>query len=189
MKIAFIVFDNMTLMDFIGAYDSLTRINSMGFDADFSWKICALTPTVTDDRGLSMMVDCVGEPLSSYDLLYVPGGPGAVALHTNESFIIWLQTAKPVPLKVSVCSGALLLAAAKFLEGRSATTHPGVYEMLSDLGVDTLANRIVEDKNVVTAGGVTSAIDLGLYLVEKLKGNEVRERIARQMDYPYKWNG
>ena len=186
MKIAFIVFDNMTSLDFVGAYDPITRIHSMGFDCDFTWDICALTPTVTDDRGLVIVVDCVGQTLSNYDVLYVPGGPGAVVLHTDQTFIDWLRTAKLVPLKVSVCSGALLLAAAQFLEGRSVATHVEVTEMLSDLGVDVVTERIIEDKNVVTAAGVTSAIDLGLYLVEKFKGTEVRDKIALQMDYPYK---
>jgi cyclohexyl-isocyanide hydratase len=45
--------------------------------------------------------------------------------------------------------------------------------------------RIVDEGNVITAGGVTSAIDVGLYVVERLAGAEVRQKIARQMDYPY----
>jgi cyclohexyl-isocyanide hydratase len=41
----------------------------------------------------------------------------------------------------------------------------------------------VEDGNVITAGGVTAAIDLGLYLCEKIAGPDVREKIQKQMDY------
>lgn len=124
MKVAFVVYDNMTSLDFIGIYDPLTRIHSMNFDLDFQWKICALTPTVTDDRGLSILVDSVGEPLGEYDLLIIHGGQGAVSLVDEEPFISWLTTASLVPLKASVCTGSLLLASANFLEGRIATTHP-----------------------------------------------------------------
>ena len=46
---------------------------------------------------------------------------------------------------------------------------------------------IVEDNGVITAGGVTSAIDLGLYIVEKIQGKDIKDRIAKQMDYPYVW--
>ncbi|MFT5110984.1 MAG: transcriptional regulator GlxA family with amidase domain [Parasphingorhabdus sp.] len=165
MKVAFVVYDNMTSLDFIGIYDPLTRIKSMGFDTSFNWKVCALTPKVTDDRGLGILVDCVGESLEKYDLLIMPGGPGAVSLQDDEIFIRWIKTANSVPIKASVCSGSLILASANFLQGRIATTHPGVREMLSDKGVKTSSDRIVEDDNVITAAGVTAAIDLGLYIV------------------------
>lgn len=47
--------------------------------------------------------------------------------------------------------------------------------------------RVVDSGAVITARGVTSAIDLGLHLVERLAGHDARERIATQMDYPYRW--
>jgi transcriptional regulator GlxA family with amidase domain len=45
------------------------------------------------------------------------------------------------------------------------------------------AERVVEDGDIITAGGVTSAIDLGLYVCERIAGKEARERIQAQMDY------
>jgi cyclohexyl-isocyanide hydratase len=47
---------------------------------------------------------------------------------------------------------------------------------------------VVDEGDVVTAGGVSSAIDAGLHIVQKLAGAEARARIAAQMDYPYRWN-
>jgi transcriptional regulator GlxA family with amidase domain len=88
-------------------------------------------------------------------------------------------------LKVSVCTGALLFGAAGFLEGKRATTHPGSYQELKPFCLSVLNNRIVDEGSIVTARGVSSAIDAGLYVVERLAGLEARTRISRQMDYPY----
>jgi transcriptional regulator GlxA family with amidase domain len=46
--------------------------------------------------------------------------------------------------------------------------------------------RVVDEGDVITAGGVSASIDLGLHLVQKLAGADARQRIASQMDYPYR---
>ena len=76
MKTAFILFDRMTAMDFIGVYDSLTRLRSMNLMPGFAWDICAFTKNVVDDRGLRFSPDIVSERLDGYDLIVVPGGLG-----------------------------------------------------------------------------------------------------------------
>ena len=54
MKAAFVMFDNMTTLDFIGFYDAMTRLKTMKVIEDFAWNICARTAQVTDDRGLKL---------------------------------------------------------------------------------------------------------------------------------------
>jgi cyclohexyl-isocyanide hydratase len=97
----------------------------------------------------------------------------------------WLRSAGPVGLKTSVCTGALLLGAAGFLNGKKATTHPGALKELEPYCASVLKGRVVDDGNVITAGGVAASLDLGLHVVERLAGAEARARIAAQMDYPY----
>ena len=172
-------------MDFVGIYDPLTRLKSMDILPDFEWKACARTAEVVDDRGLRLVAGSVGESLESYDMVVVPGGFGTRALVSDEAFMRWFSTCEPCGLKVSVCTGALLLGAAGFLKGRRATTHPNAFRQLEPFCDDVLDARIVDDHDVITARGVTSAIDLGLYLVEKLAGSDARARVAKQMDYPY----
>lgn len=121
MRSAFIVFDRMTSLDFIGFYDPVTRLKSMNIIDDFEWRICLTTRYVVDDRGLRIEADAVSEPLGSYDILFVPGGFGTRNLQQDRNFIDWLKAARSVPLKISVCTGALLLGAAGFLQGRRAT--------------------------------------------------------------------
>ena len=88
-------------------------------------------------------------------------------------------------LKTSVCTGALLLGSAGFLTGKHATTHPNAFDELNPYCASVVDQRVVDEEEVVTARGVTSSIDLGLHLVERLAGSEARVGIAKQMDYPY----
>ena len=185
MKAAFILFDRLTAMDFVGVYDPLTRLRSMGVMPDFEWSLCGLTLDVEDDRGLLFIPDTLAEPLDGYDLIVVPGGYGTRPLQQDKAFLTWLRTAEAVPLKASVCTGALLLGAAGFLEGKRATTHPSNFDDLAPYCAHVVDERVVDEGDVITARGVTSAIDLGLHLVERLAGEAARARIAKQMDYPY----
>ena len=188
VKTAFIIFNNLTALDFVGIYDPLTRLKSMDLLPDFEWKICARTKEVSDDRGLRFTADTVNEPLDHYDIIVVPGGFGTRELISDSDFLQWLKTSAPARLKVSVCTGALLLGAAGFLKGKRATTHANNFRDLQPFCANVVDARIVDEGDVITARGVTSAIDLGLYLVEKLAGPDARARIAKQMDYPYVCN-
>jgi transcriptional regulator GlxA family with amidase domain len=183
MKVAFVIFNRMTALDFVGAYDPVTRLKSMKLMPEMSWDICAYSEEVADDRGLAFTPTKVGEPLRNYELLIVPGGFGTRELVGDAPFIEWLGTAAPCGLKASVCTGSLLLGAAGFLEGRRATTHPNAFRELARYCARVEDRRVVDEGDVVTAGGVTSAIDLGLHLVGRLAGREGRERIRKQMDY------
>jgi len=188
MKAALVIFDRMTSLDFIGFYDAITRLKSMKIMADFEWTICATADRVVDDRGLRFQTDSVAEPLNTYDMLFVPGGFGTRTLQSDSEFIGWLKSAELVPLKVSVCTGALLLGAAGFLRGRRATTHPSAYGELARYCGTVVRERVVDEGDIITARGVSSSIDAGLHLVQRLAGVEARDRVAAQMDYPYRWN-
>ena len=187
MKIAFIIYEGMTALDFIGAYDPLTRLKTMGFMPDLEWEVCALSKSVADISGMRFTPTRSNGSLQGFDLLVVPGGLGARELLKEtpqaKRFIKWLKGAADCPLKTSVCTGALLLGAAGFLQGKDATSHPSALQDLAQYGAQPLSQRVVDAGEVITAGGVSASIDLGLYLVEKLAGSQVRAKIQRQMDY------
>jgi len=188
MRTAFVIYDGLTALDFIGVYDPLTRLRSMGFQPDLAWDVCARTAQVEDGTGLRLIPTRVDEPFTGYDLLVVPGGFGSRRLLDDAAFISWLRTGASCPLKASVCTGALLLGAAGFLAGRRATTHPTAFAELSKFCASVEDTRIVDEGDIITAGGVTAAIDLGLYLCERLAGPKAREAIGRQMDYLSTWS-
>ena len=183
MRIAFVIYERMTTLDFVGVFDPLTRLKTMGFRPETAWNICARTAEVCDVAGLCLKATRIGGELSGYDLLVVPGGYGSRVLVTDDEFIAWLRTAHSCPLKASVCTGALLLGAAGFLKGKRAATHPSARAELATFCAAVSDERVVDEGDVVTARGVTSAIDLGLHLVERFVGREGRERIRRWMDY------
>jgi len=112
---------------------------------------------------------------------------GTRPLQTDSGFIEWLRTASSAKLKISVCTGALLLGAAGFLRGKRATTHPNALKDLEPYCDKVLTDRIVDEGNVITGSGVSTSLDLGLHVVQRLAGAEARDRIAGQMCYPYRW--
>ncbi|MBD8840216.1 MULTISPECIES: DJ-1/PfpI family protein [Paenibacillus] len=189
MKIAFVLFDGLTFLDFAGFYDVINRLNFFEQTKGTTWETCAMTDQVTDESGLTMKVDRVKPDLSEYDLVFIPGGMGTRKLRYDEAFVGWLKQAESVPLKVSVCTGSLLLGAAGFLSGKKATTHPHAYNLLEPYVTEVIQKRIVKDGNVITAGGVATSIDLGIYVVGLLAGQEAAANVKLQIDYPYEMQG
>jgi transcriptional regulator GlxA family with amidase domain len=185
MKVGFILFDQLTALDFIGFYDGITRLKTLGFKKDLTWDLCALSNEISDDRGITFKINKVSPDLSKYDLIFVPGGMGTRALQYDTEFINWLKTAKDVPYKVSVCTGSLLLGAAGFLTNIKATTHPNGFDLLKQYTDKVEKERIVKDSDVITGGGVATSVDLGLYICELIDGPEAATKIQKQMDYPY----
>lgn len=184
MKIAFLIYEGMTALDFVGVYDPLTRLKTMGFAPDLCWDLAAWEANVRDTSGLAFTPDAIRPSLADYDLVVVPGGKGSREMMKNPEFNAWLASANQAKQVASVCTGSLLLASAGLLEGKFAATHPAAREELKALGVNVVEARLVEDGSILTAGGVTAAIDLGLSLCRQIAGSEAAESIRKQMDYP-----
>ncbi len=183
-RIAFLVFPRLTVLDLVGAYDALRRVASMGIDPEVTHRVIGTEAEVADESGLVLRPDGVYEDLVPFDLLYVPGGPGTRALLDDARLIDYLKAWGPERPLASVCTGALLLGRAGYLAGRRATTHHGALDLLRPFCAEVVADRrIVDEGQVITAGGVASSLDLGLYLVEKFWGAAARERVRARMEY------
>jgi cyclohexyl-isocyanide hydratase len=183
-RIAFLAFPGMTLLDLVGGYDALRRVAPMGIDPQVTCRIVGTKQSIEDETGTTFLPDGVYEDLKSFDLLYVPGGQGTRRLMHDERFLEYLKSWPSSRPLASVCTGALLLGAAGKLKGKRATTHHLAVELLEPLCKEVvLDQRIVTEGQVVTAGGVASALDLGLYLVDWLWGEAARARIATVMEY------
>jgi cyclohexyl-isocyanide hydratase len=183
-RIAFLVFPRLTFLDFVGAYDALRRVATMSVDPGVSHRIIGTEAEVVDESGLVVKPDAVYEDLAGFDLLYVPGGFGTRALVDDRRCIDYLRSWGAARPLASVCTGALLLGRAGYLRDLRATTHHRAFDLLRPLCREVVTDRrIVDEGRVVTAGGVASSLDLGLYLVEKYWGSPAREKIAAQMEY------
>ncbi|MFB6518214.1 DJ-1/PfpI family protein [Streptomyces sp. NPDC056401] len=99
-------------------------------------------------------------------------------LTTELPALLGAAMANPRMTVAAVCGGSLVLAMAGLLEGRHATTHHLGLDMLDATGVHAVRARLVDDGDLVTGAGVTSGLDLGLYLLER----EVGPRIAQAVE-------
>jgi putative intracellular protease/amidase/uncharacterized protein (DUF952 family) len=183
-RIAFVAFSGMTLLDLVGVLDPVSRIATMGFDPTLGCEVVAATSdaTVFAAFGLRVTADRVRPPLASYDLVVVAGGPSARELANDPEVSAWLWAPGAGAWMASVCTGSLLLGAAGHLQGKRATTHATASHLLASYGATYVDERVVDEGLLVTAGGVTAGIDLGLHLVERLEGAETRAAIAKQMN-------
>ena len=89
----------------------------------------------------------------------------------------------PKVLVATVCGGSLALAMAGLLEGRHVVTHHMGMDVLSATGAIPIQARVVDDGDLVTAGGVTSGLDLGLYLLEREFGPRIANAVEKVFEY------
>lgn len=189
MKMAFILFHGMTSLDLIGFTDGITRLSRIRPEAGLSWDYCAMSAQITDDRGLAFAISRVKPDLSEYDLVFVPGGFATRELRFDPDMLTWLRTAQEARYIISVCTGSLLLGAAGLLEGKRATSNASAYELLAPYCKEVVQARIVQDGSVITGSGVSSSIDLGLFVTEKLTDEAAAEQLKTEMSYPYYQTG
>lgn len=126
------------------------------------------------------------------DVLIVPGGPGWSGPGSAPEILQFLQAVPRQTSLVSVCTGAMILAAAGLLEGLSATTKVEVVAP-EDPPLDVMINRypgisarkalIVDEGRIVTGGGVSLCIDAMLYVLQKHFGAERADEVARILEY------
>ena len=155
----------------------------MRYLPDLSWDICSYTNTAKDNFGLEVIPTKIKNPLNDYTAVIIPGGHGTRTLQFDKQFMQWIKTAENVPYKISICTGSLILGGAGFLKDKKATTNFLEYEALKPYCKEVLTDRIVEDDNTITAGAVSTSINLGLYLCKKWGGAEAEKEIKKRIDF------
>jgi transcriptional regulator GlxA family with amidase domain len=121
------------------------------------------------------------------EVLVHPGGRGTRPLVRDPEHLDWVRRQRQtVPLLTSVCTGALVYAAAGLLRGRPATTYWGAVDELRklDATVEIRADeRWVDDGDLVTSAGVSAGIDMALHLVARLASDERARQVRRGIQY------
>ncbi len=189
MDIEIIVFDGFDELDAIGPFEVLRHAANAGAPFAVSLVGADGPGEVRAANGLTLRVDAgIGAP----DAVVVPGGgwldggPGARTQADRGDLPKKLAELAPsLRWTASVCTGAMLLAEAGLLRGRTATTNRGAHDQLRAAGTTVLDERVVDDGDVVTAGGPSCGIDLALWLTEREAGPEVAARTADGIHYEW----
>ena len=148
----------------------------------------AETTPVQGALGLRVLPDFLLGAAPDLDVVVVPGGMATREQRHNDRLIGWIaDRAASAAWTMSVCTGAMLLEAAGLLKGGRATTHWAALDELAEQGGDELTvvrgERFVVEGTVATAAGVSAGIDLSLWLVGELLGDETGRAAALFMEY------
>jgi putative intracellular protease/amidase len=180
MKIAFLLYDRFTALDWIGPHDvfkSLPDVECLTVAAEPG-------PVANESGDLRFIAEHRRDDVTEADILLVPGGYGTRALLRDEPTREWIRAMhEQTTWTTSVCTGALVLAAAGLLDGIPATTHWIERDLLAELGAVPVPDRVVEHGKIITAAGVSSGIDMALRLVQKIYGDEASQAVQLGIEY------
>ena len=179
MNIVFVLFDNVTQLDFTGPLQFLSRLP--GAKVHVVSKDGAAVKT---DCGFSILPRSGFGQCPQADVLCVPGGHGVRDAIADQVIVDFVrQQANGADYITSVCTGAFILGAAGLLQGKKATCHWAYTQLLPLFGAMHQPTRVVHDGNVITAGGVTSGIDFALELIAAISGEDVARTIQLALEY------
>lgn len=181
MKITIFLFDDYTALDVIGPYEVLSKLpNSQIFFVGLEKK------AYKDSHGLKIIADYNLNEIVQTDILLIPGGFGVDKILKDKVIIEWIQEVdKTSTWTLSVCAGSLLLAEAGLLEGKNCTSHWGRKKQLRNYNVIVTDKfeRYIHDGKIITSAGVSAGIDMALYLVGKIAGDQTAQLIQLAMEY------
>ncbi len=208
MRVQVLLYDGFDELDGIGPYEVFDYAAEYTDGAvEVSYVTLDERETVTASHGTEVGVDgTLADPealagdgredeastADAPDLIVVPGGGWTAR---DEAASAWAEAQRgaiPEALAAlhdagvriaSVCTGSMLLAAGGVTDGRRAVTHASAVDELRESGAEVVDARVVDDGDLLTAGGVTSGLDLALYVVETAFDADLVDRIATVIEY------
>lgn len=188
LNIGIFLFNDIELLDFAGPYEVFSVATELQDNALFN------VFTITEDgagvrsvNGLRVMPDYDFKNHPQIDVLVVPGGNGTKIEMTKDTVLQWLKEQYThSQITMSVCSGTRLLGKIGLLDNLKITTH---HEVIADMRMIVPSAMIeenvkfVDNGKILTSAGISAGIELSLYVVAKLFGNEVANKAAVYMEY------
>lgn len=191
IPVAFTISDGVTVIDFAGPWevfqDVMITTRGSNHDDHMPFQLYTVAETkqpLRGSAGLQLVPDYTFDTAPQPKVIVVPAQRGGKALHA------WLRKmSASTDVIMSVCTGAFQLGNAGMLAGKSATTHHDFFDEFAQAFPDVKLKRglrFVEEKEISTAGGLTSGIDLALRVVERYFGRDVAQTTATYMEYQSK---
>jgi len=179
MKIAIFLFDQFTALDFVGPYEVLTKLPGAQILLVGTEK-----KAYSDHTGLKIPVKHSIDEIDQADILLIPGGFGIDKVLSDKRVLEWVRHINETTTwTVSVCSGALLLAQAGLLTEKTCTTHWRRKDQLRKFPLTVVDERYIQDGKFITSAGVSAGIDMALYLVSKVAGDQAARMIQLAIEY------
>lgn len=196
-----VLYDGFDPLDAIGPFEVLAAGSEMLAGDLAVTLVTAEGPRVviSGTRGLTLTATAALDP-SDPGWVIVPGASGptvgdpdegvetipvllARAAQTELTPLLCKAFADPEVTVAAVCGGSIVMAMSGLIEGRHAVTHHLGLELLEAAGAHPVAARVVDDGDLVTAGGVTSGLDLGLHLLERFYGPRIAHAVEELFEY------
>lgn len=192
MLIDIVVFDGTDEMDALGPLEVLRSAAALGASLEARLTTREPQAQVRGAHGLRFLPDGQFAP-GRADIVIVTGGGWNVRadrgawgeVQRGQWLPLLAEAAKSSAVMAGVCTGTMMLAHAGVVGQRRAGTHHSAWSDLANTGATLVKDRVVDDGDLLTSGGVTSGIDLALWLVEREFSKELADRVADQMEYPY----
>ncbi|GAB5455516.1 MAG: DJ-1/PfpI family protein [Henriciella sp.] len=178
-SVAFLLFPNVTQLDLTGPAQVLSRLGNT--ELNLVWKDKEPVPT---DAGFPLLPTATFDEIDEVNILCVPGGFGTMDVMQDPEVLEWLRkVAAKADWVTSVCTGSLILGAAGLLKGYRSGCHWASIDQLAFFGATPVRERIVEDRNRFSGGGVTSGIDFALALAARIRNEDFARFIQLSIEY------
>jgi transcriptional regulator GlxA family with amidase domain len=190
MQIQILLFDGFNELDALGPWEVLQAAARSG--ADLRTELVRLdSATVTSANGLQLHVVRRLEPDEPPDLLLLPGGGWLVdaeegtwaAMQRNRIAAVVAALHRGGATVAAVSTGVMFLAASGLLRARPATTHHQALEELRSFGAEIVRERVVDDGDLITSGGMTSGLDAAVWLVERYATPAIARTVEQLLEF------
>lgn len=184
VTIGILIFPEVEELDFVGPFEVLSYVNKIRPEST-AVRLIAETPgPICAFNGMRIIPDMTFRDCPTLDIIVVPGGKGRLAAMKSTAIRGFIRSrAKTARFTASVCTGAFLLAEAGLLTGKKATTYHTAFSELESYSVHLVRSKVVRDGKIVTSGGVSSGLELGLYLLRELFGVPLAQEVASKIEY------
>ncbi|MFI1938049.1 DJ-1/PfpI family protein [Streptomyces purpureus] len=190
LRVHIVAFDGAEELDVFGPLEVFGAAGSMGLPVRPLLVTSGGPGRVTASFGTDIAVPGAWDPRAA-DVIVVPGG----GFRNRQAPGVWAEIAKGVLTRelrraerpsltlLGVCTGVIVLHAAGVVGDRPCTTHHRAQQYLKDQGADVRTARVVDDGNLVCAGGVSSGVDGSLWLLERELGSQAATAVEALMEY------
>jgi transcriptional regulator GlxA family with amidase domain len=187
-RIGIALFEGAEELDWAGPWEVLAAWSRQWPSDEVEvFTVARTVELVTCAKGLRVLPDHSWASAPRLDVLVYPGGRGTRRELMDETVLAWLrETRHGGTLMTSVCTGALVFAAAGFLRERPATTYWNELALLQEIEPSVELrrdDRFVDSGDIVTAAGVSAGIDMALHLVARLHSVERAKDVRRYIQY------